>query len=86
MPEADSAAKSYIFMSTFMGALTAHAGTLGRINPLLLLVSVIQDERGTSRSVTGVENMEHSICLGCDLQRFTVFWDFGKPSLMEIVM
>lgn len=78
MWEADSAAKSYIFMSAFMGALTAYAGTLGRIYPLLLLVSVIQDERGRSRSIIGVDNMEHSICLGCDLQRFTVFWGFTQ--------
>lgn len=86
MLEADSPAKSYIFMSAFMGALTAHAGTLGRIYPLLLLVSAIQDERGTSRSIIGVENMEHSTRLGCDLQRFSVFWVFSKSSLMEIVM
>lgn len=60
-------------------------GPSARIYPPLLLVSVIQDERGKSRSIIGVENMEHSIFLGYDLQRFTVFWVFGKSSLMEIV-
>lgn len=73
MLEADSAAKSYIFMSAFMGALTAHAGTLGRIYPLLLLVSVIQDERGKSRSMIGVENTGVWDMI-CNASLFFGFW------------